>query len=589
MFFSLGLILLLFLFLLSACGDSEQDLDLTSLKDKGTTDVMKPDEVELYYDDGTMEAHHSPWVDETGGQLAVVFTPPFYPAVLKKARFLVGLSGIPTTLFRVRVFGGSVSSGPNESQNLLKSEVTTSALFGHQWVEVDLSDQDITITSGDFFISMEWLTPPGDRGDNAQMLGVDYSNPDGRSWWKTSRNRDWIRIEEVADIGDRDCMIRAILSSQEKKGTETDSYVSGIVSANTTFGFKLFKELIKPDSTSNIFVSPYSISTALAMTCNGAADETRRAMAETLELQDFSLVRINEENARLRDSLMNPDSGIRLNTANSLWADEGIDFKSNFIKTNNAYYDAKITNLDLTNPASLGIINDWIKEKTEGRIDEIIDSQDLNAILFLINAVYFKGNWTVGFSKEHTQDKDFHLLDGSRKKVPMMMSQSDKYTYFLGEGFQAVGLPYGNERMSLYLFLPDEKSSLQEFLKKLNRDNWESWMPEFRRELVQVTLPRLKLEYDIELNDVLKSLGMGNAFTPEANFEKMCTGSAFIDMVVHNAYVEVNEEGTEAGAATVVKMKQGVRQAVSFDRPFFCAIRDNLTGSILFMGLVVEP
>jgi len=208
-FISLGVIFLLFF--LSACGKSEQAQDFTSLQDAASADVTKTDEAELTYDDGTMEAHHSPWTDETGGQLAVVFTPPFYPAVLKKAQFLVGVSGIPSTPFRVRVYGGSVSSGPDETQNLLKSEVTASALFGHQWVEVDLSDQDVIVTGGDFCISMEWLTPPRDRGDRAQMLGVDYSKPDRRSWWKTSRNHKWVRIEDVADIGDRDCMIRAVV------------------------------------------------------------------------------------------------------------------------------------------------------------------------------------------------------------------------------------------------------------------------------------------------------------------------------------------------------------------------------------------
>ncbi len=208
----LGMILsLVLLFFSSGCGNSEQDSDFTSLQEARAVDMTKTDEVELYYDDGTMEAHHSPWTDETGGQLAVMFTPPFYPAVLKKAQFLVGLNGTPTTRFRVRVYGGSVSSGPDESQNLLKSEVTASALFGHQWVEVDLSDQDVIISSGDFCISMEWLTPPGDRGDNAQMLGVDYSKPDRRSWWKTDSSSEWGRIENVADVGDRDCMIRAIL------------------------------------------------------------------------------------------------------------------------------------------------------------------------------------------------------------------------------------------------------------------------------------------------------------------------------------------------------------------------------------------
>jgi len=172
-------------------------------------DAVKMDGEEIFYDDGIPESQHSPWWDEPGGQLAVVFTPTFYPAILSKVRFLVGISGIPTTEFRVRVFGGTVSDGPDESLYLLKSEVTASAEFGNKWVEVDLSGQNIIITSGDFCVSMEWLTPPGDYGRNAQSIGVDYSKPDGRSWWKTDSVSRWERIEEVANIGDRDVMIRA--------------------------------------------------------------------------------------------------------------------------------------------------------------------------------------------------------------------------------------------------------------------------------------------------------------------------------------------------------------------------------------------
>lgn len=177
-------------------------------------DAVKMDGEEIFYDDGIPESQHSPWWDEPGGQLAVVFTPTFYPAVLTKVRFLVGISGIPTTEFRVRVFGGTVSDGPDESLDLLKSEVTASAEFGNKWVEVDLSGQNIIITSGDFCVSMEWLTPPGDYGRYAQSIGVDHSKPDGRSWWKTDSVSRWERIEDVANIGDRDVMIRATI---EKK------------------------------------------------------------------------------------------------------------------------------------------------------------------------------------------------------------------------------------------------------------------------------------------------------------------------------------------------------------------------------------
>lgn len=286
---------------------------------------------------------------------------------------------------------------------------------------------------------------------------------------------------------------------------------------------------------------------------------------------------------------MNTNRGVQLRIANSLWADLDVEFKKSFMKTNTKYNNAEISNLELSDPISLKLINEWIGEKTEGKIKNIVNTSDLDAILFLVNAVYFQGYWSVGFNKKDTQEGNFNLLDGNIKKVPMMYTQSDKYSYYQGEEFQAVELPYRDEKVSLYLFLPDRESNLQEFYKKLNRDNWETWIPEFRKELVRVTLPRFNLEYDILLNAVLKSIGMGIAFTPQANFSKMCKGKAWVDFVRHKSFIDVNEEGTEAAAATVVKMKKGAIKVLSFDRPFFFAIRDKITGVLLFMGSVLEP
>ncbi len=205
--FLVGLGMIILLLSLLGCGDSDQNSQEAVTK----TDVVRKDGEEIFYDDGLPEAQHSPWTDETGGQLGVVFTPKFHPAVLTRVRFLVGINGIPTTEFRVRVFGASLSNGPDESQDLLASVVTASTPFGNKWVEVNLLDQNIIITSGDFCVAMEWLTPPGAHGENAQFIGVDYSNPDGRSWWKTDFRSEWKRIEEVANVGDRDVMIRATI------------------------------------------------------------------------------------------------------------------------------------------------------------------------------------------------------------------------------------------------------------------------------------------------------------------------------------------------------------------------------------------
>jgi serpin B len=325
------------------------------------------------------------------------------------------------------------------------------------------------------------------------------------------------------------------------------------------------------------------------MAYNGAAGETEEVMAETLELKDLSLQQINKAHAELIEILMSLDSSVQFKMANSIWADLRVRLRTSFADNIKEFFSAGIRNLDLSDPRSLVLINRWAKEITEGKIVEIVDKDDLDAILFIINAVHFKGSWTIGFKEEDTHEGDFTLQDGSLKKVPMMVSQSESYPYYQGEGFQAVSLPYGNEKVSLDLFLPDRESSLKEFRMKLNRGNWESWMSKFKKELVMVNLPRLKLENEITLNEVLKTLGMEVAFTSRADFTKMCFGSAFIDYVKHMSFAEINEEGTEASAATIVKMKRGGKHVLRFDRPFFLAIRDNVTGSILFMSSVVEP
>ena len=204
-----GLGIIVLLWALSDCGNSRQVTDLGILQKAKPSDVIKMEGEEIFYDDGLPESQHSPWYDEPGGQLAVVFTAEDYPTFLRKVRFFVGINGIPKTTFRVRVYGGTLSGGPDESRDLLSSKVTASAPFGNRWVDVDLSDQNIIITSGDFCVAMEWLTPPGDSGRSAQFIGADYSKPDGRSWWKTGFRSKWERIAEVANVGDRDVMIRA--------------------------------------------------------------------------------------------------------------------------------------------------------------------------------------------------------------------------------------------------------------------------------------------------------------------------------------------------------------------------------------------
>jgi serine protease inhibitor len=370
---------------------------------------------------------------------------------------------------------------------------------------------------------------------------------------------------------------------------------SKLVDANTKFGFKLFQKVLKQDSNKNIFVSPTSVAIALSMTYNGASGETQQAMAKALQLQGMSLQDINQANNTLKTSLENADPAVQMSIANSLWAKQGISFKPEFMQQNQQFYGAKVTELDFAKPDSANVINSWVKENTKGKIEQIVDQLKPDDVLFLINAIYFKGNWTKPFDKSQTTQRPFTLSNGSQKQQPMM-SQSGKYRYYENDSFQAVSLPYGKGRMSLYVFLPSKTTNLAAFQQQLQSENWQQWMNQFAMRQGSVQLPRFKFDYDVKLNNALKSLGMETAFSPRANFSNMTSATVAINEVKHKTFVEVNEEGTEAAATTSVGMvltsarmpaEEPFKMVV--DRPFFCAIRDNQTGTILFMGSIKDP
>ena len=368
-----------------------------------------------------------------------------------------------------------------------------------------------------------------------------------------------------------------------------------LVSANTKFGFNLFSQLLVKDNNKNIFVSPSSIALALAMTYNGADGSTKEVMAKALELQGLNLQQVNSNYAELKTSLENPDPEVTLNIANSLWADQDVNLKPDFIQNNQEFYQAKVTNLNFADSETPNKINSWVKENTQGKIEKIVDKIDPNQVLFLLNAIYCKGSWKQEFDHEKTTQLPFYLSSGDEKQHPMM-SQAGDYKYYESEKFQAVSLPYGEDgRVSFYVFLPKQNSDLNSFYESLNAANWEKWMSKFALRNGSLRLPRFKMDYEATLNDALSALGMEEAFTNSANFSQM-GNNLKISQVKHKTFVEVNEEGTEAAATTSVGIELTSAQIPSqkpfrmiVDRPFFCAIRDNQTGTVLFMGSIVEP
>ena len=367
--------------------------------------------------------------------------------------------------------------------------------------------------------------------------------------------------------------------------------------ATTAFALDLIRRLARQDAGQNVFVSPANIAIALAMTANGAREDTLRAMLETMKIGGTTLEALNGDYAALQALLQRNDAGVVLTIANSLWARAGLPFDADFLQRARRFYDAQISELDFGQPGAADVINQWVSARTNDKINGIISDIPQDTVLILISAIYFNGDWQTPFNAELTQELPFNLLDGSQKPTPTM-SRSATFDYLKGDGFQAVQLPYAGDKLRMIVFLPDEGRTLAQFQETLTPQNWEAWRAGFAPKQGQLLLPRFKVQYGVALNNLLREMGMAPAFDPQrADFSGMrpIPPNLFISDVRHLAYVDVNEAGTEAAAATSVQM--GLTSAMpvedaftmQVDRPFFFVIEDSGTGALVFIGAIVEP
>lgn len=368
-----------------------------------------------------------------------------------------------------------------------------------------------------------------------------------------------------------------------------------LVRSENTFGFKLLKEIVKEQKDKNIFISPLSISMALGMTYNGASGATQEAMQKTLELADLTVQELNESYKSLIELLTGLDAKVQFQIANSIWYRQEFSFEKEFIDLSKIYFNAQVRGLDFNDPKILKIINGWVDENTNGKIKKIVDEIDPWTVMFLINAIYFKGAWTSGFDKSLTNDDWFNLPDGSQESCEMMR-KTGKFQYFENFDFQAIDLPYGDGDFSMSIFLPHPQKNLNSLIAEFNQESWEQWINSFSKHEGTLEFPKFTLEYELTLNDILKALGMAIAFDPyQADFTRMYKGpeGLYISEVKHKTFVKVNEEGTEAAAVTSVGMRATSIAPSGFlmrvDRPFVFVIRENCSRAILFIGKIVKP
>lgn len=372
--------------------------------------------------------------------------------------------------------------------------------------------------------------------------------------------------------------------------------INAIVAGNNAFACSLYLELAKDKG--NLFFSPYSISSALAMTYAGARGETARQMSEALH---FSLApeKLHPAFADMQKAINTGGKGYELAVANALWGQAGYNYQPEFLNIINKYYGAGFKPVEYTDDRkreqTRRKINRWVEGKTRRKIKDLIKPDILNALtrLVLTNAIYFKGQWESQFKLKDTQNMPFYVRAGEVKQVPMMF-QKAKFHYLADDQAQIIELPYKGGDLAMAIVLPRPEIGLEALEASLTPEKVQNWLSGLAQAEVKVYLPRFRLEQSFTLNDPLKSLGMNDAFDMlKADFSGMTSvNRLYITNAIHKAFVEVNEAGTEASAATAIIMGvKALKPEAIFraDRPFLFMIRDRRTGSILFMGRLAEP
>jgi serpin B len=376
----------------------------------------------------------------------------------------------------------------------------------------------------------------------------------------------------------------------EPKKADIDYNLTG------NFDIDLFKKTFE-NSPGNTVVSPLSVKMAMAMAGEGADEETLEEFYKILEIDSNS----KEEFKALLDDVSS-QKDVTFNIANSVWGRDDREFNKDFLGILTNYYKAEAKTLDFSDSKSKDIINAWVKAKTNGKIEKIVDRISEDHLMFIINAIYFNGSWTKEFDAEDTEKEDFALNNGSKIKHDLMYS-SDEFNYYEDDNTQAIELPYGEDgRFVMRVYLPKDGKKIEDFVSKLSLDELNNNKSKFGKKEGQLKLPKFKTEFSVSFKDILQNLGFNRSFDKkEANFGKMIKISSdynvYIGDVKHKTYIDVSEEGTEAAAVTSVEMAEITAMPgpdedkfeMFVNRPFFFTIEDTKKESIIFIGTILDP
>ncbi|GAA0770228.1 serpin family protein [Clostridium subterminale] len=389
------------------------------------------------------------------------------------------------------------------------------------------------------------------------------------------------------------------LPSKNKEEISAKEVDKEVVEGNNKFAFNIFKEISKDENNKNVFISPLSISMALTMTYNGAKENTKTEMNKVLGYEGMTDDKINNSYKILHSYLENIDENIKLNISNSIWIREGQNINKEFININKDIFGAKVDNLDFSKSSSVDKINNWIEKSTSKMIKDMLKGPiDGNVIMYLINAIYFKGQWQEPFDTNNNIIGEFTNSKGDKIEIDFMrkIAADDKTFYGEKDDFKAIKMPYDSGKVSMYAVLPKEDSSIDNFINNLDMNKWNSIKKSIgkEKEAVNVSFPKFEMEYGTkELKGPLVALGMKDIFSDRANLSGI-RENIYVSSVLHQGKIEVNEKGSEAAAVTIVEVRETAMPIINdpkefiADRPFVFIIEDEESGIILFMGKLEE-
>jgi serine protease inhibitor len=388
------------------------------------------------------------------------------------------------------------------------------------------------------------------------------------------------------------CMI---LGSGAMPKADSPPPANALAQPYAQFGFDVLRQLASQRPDTNVFISPTSIAVALAMTSNGANGTTREAILQTLHADTQPINTFNAANRELAEQIRKT-TAVQLSMANALWLQQGLPVDAAFQQILQTAYDAQAESVEFRNPAAVETINAWVAKHTNDRIEHLVDQVDPLTVAMLTNAIVFKGKWTLQFDPKLTQPHNFKPANGAVLQVPMMKNSAEYGYYADGKGLEAIRLPYADRTFAMYVVLPQDSSAMQSFIGRLTPDTFTALVSSLHTQQGTIELPRFTITYDTTLNAVLTKLGMGVAFGNNANFDGICrTPRIQISEIRHASFLKVDEEGTEAAAATSVGMRAMAARIepppfhMVVDHPFFLALRDERNGQLLFTGTIAKP